>query len=154
MSETETTPPASEDRREDLYLESYSFTTAAQIIGSVDRKVFVYLRDERTIFGVLRTFDQFANLVIQDAVERICLPGKRYADEERDTYIIRGENVTMMGELDIDKEDQPMESFTRIPFKEAEREFKQIQHNIKLSQAKKQEILTKNGLVGDYIQDP
>ncbi|KAK6874922.1 Sm-like protein LSm1 [Candida tropicalis] len=47
---------------EDLYLESYAFTTAAAIVGAVDRKIFVLLRDGRNLFGILRTFDQFANL--------------------------------------------------------------------------------------------
>ena len=56
---------------EDLYLESYAFTTAAAIVGSVDRKIFVLLKDGRNLFGILRTFDQFANLVLQDTLERI-----------------------------------------------------------------------------------
>lgn len=50
------------DNREDLYLESYAFTTAAAIVGSVDRKMFVLMRDGRNLFGILRTFDQFGML--------------------------------------------------------------------------------------------
>lgn len=34
---------------EDLYLESYAFTTAAAIVGAVDRKIFVLLRDGRNL---------------------------------------------------------------------------------------------------------
>ena len=55
----------------DLYLDQYNFTTTAAIVGSVDRKIFVLLRDGRMLFGVLRTFDQYANLILQHCVERI-----------------------------------------------------------------------------------
>ena len=50
----------------DLYLDQYNFTTTAAIVSSVDRKIFVLLRDGRMLFGVLRTFDQYANLILQD----------------------------------------------------------------------------------------
>ncbi|VEU19520.1 DEKNAAC100764 [Brettanomyces naardenensis] len=111
---------------EDLYLQSYAFTTAAAIIGSVDRKVIVTLWDGRTLVGVLRTFDQFANLVIHDGVERIyLLDKKQYAESSKpQTYLIRGENVVMMGELDIDKEDEPLEGLERIEFKDAQKIWK------------------------------
>ena len=50
----------------DLYLDQYNFTTTAAIVSSVDRKIFVLLRDGKLFFGVLRTFDQYANLILQD----------------------------------------------------------------------------------------
>ncbi|KAM9915713.1 hypothetical protein OXX80_013886, partial [Metschnikowia pulcherrima] len=55
-----TSESGSSSNAEELYLESYAFTTAAAIVGSVDRKIFVSLRDGRSVFGILRTFDQFA----------------------------------------------------------------------------------------------
>ncbi|AQZ11704.1 LSM1 (YJL124C) [Zygosaccharomyces parabailii] len=104
----------------DLYLDQYNFTTTAAIVGSVDRKVFVLLRDGKMLFGVLRTFDQYANLILEYCVERIYFTEKNeYAEEPRGLFMVRGENVVMLGEVDIDKEDQPLENMERISFKEA-----------------------------------
>ncbi|KAH3900974.1 related to Sm-like protein LSm1 [Saccharomycodes ludwigii] len=105
----------------DLYLDQYNFTTTAALVGSIDRKVFVLLRDGRHLFGVLRTYDQFANLILQHCVQRIYLmDSKQYAEETLGIYMIRGENVVYMGEIDIDKEDLPLETLTKIPFSDAQ----------------------------------
>ncbi|CAH2350700.1 sm-like protein LSm1 [[Candida] railenensis] len=143
---------------EDLYLESYAFTTAAAIVGSVDRKIFVVLRDGRNVFGILRTFDQFANLVLQDTIERIYLETeeaqesvpKRFAETYRGVFMIRGENVVMMGELDIDKEDDHLQEWQQIPFPEAEKELTASQAaKIKEQKLKSKNLLTK-GLISDF----
>lgn len=106
----------------DLYLDQYNFTTTAAIVSSVDRKIFVLLRDGKLFFGVLRTFDQYANLILQDCVERIYVQENgEYAEEDRGIFMIRGENVVMLGEVDIDKEDEPLKSLKRIPFEEAKK---------------------------------
>lgn len=145
---------------EDLYLESYAFTTAAAIVGSVDRKIFVLMRDGRKLFGILRTFDQFANLVLQDAVERIYLNDEnddnlspqRYSEAYRGVFMIRGENVVMMGELDIDTEDDHLEKLHKIPFPEAETELKARQAaKIKTELAKSKTLLAK-GLINDFVK--
>lgn len=101
---------------EDLYLQSYPFTTAAAIIGSVDRKVFLVLYDGRCIVGVLRSFDHFGNLIIHDAQERFYYPeNKEYAvSDKENVMLIRGENLVLMGELDIDKEDDLLNNWTKI----------------------------------------
>lgn len=91
-----------------------------------------------------------ANLVIQDTVERIYLNSHTYGEEYRGVFIIRGENVVFLGELDTDKEDfieehvveKTLEEIDlngldsrnltaepqvirKIPFKDAERIFKE-----------------------------
>lgn len=135
----------------DLYLDQYNFTTTAAIVSSVDRKIFVLLRDGRMLFGVLRTFDQYANLILQDCVERIYFSEEnKYAEEDRGIFMIRGENVVMLGEVDIDKEDQPLEAMERIPFKEAwqikqkndEKRFKEETH--------KGKKMARHGIVYDF----
>ena len=40
----------------------------------------------------------------QEAIERIFV-GNRYGDVPKGTFIVRGENVVLMGEIDLDKED-------------------------------------------------
>uniref|UniRef100_A0A674EJ84 LSM1 homolog, mRNA degradation associated n=1 Tax=Salmo trutta TaxID=8032 RepID=A0A674EJ84_SALTR len=44
-----------------------------------------------------------ANLVLQQTVERIHV-GKRYGDIPRGIFIVRGENVVLLGEIDLEKE--------------------------------------------------
>lgn len=148
---------------ENLYLETYAFTTAAAIVGSVDRKIFVLLRDGRNLFGILRTFDQFANLVLQDTIERIYLPENsesyeehshpsKYGEAYRGVFMIRGENVVMLGELDIDKEDEHLENLREINFEEAEREHKTIIEKRIQEQKMKTKALQKKGHVGDFFK--
>ncbi|CAN3363946.1 sm-like protein LSm1 [Diutina catenulata] len=138
---------------EDLYLESYAFTTAAAIVGSVDRKIFVLLRDGRNVFGILRTFDQFANLVLQDAVERIYLDDDNsFGQAYRGVFMVRGENVVMMGELDIDKEDDHLESRKQIDWPEAEKRMKQIHREKIVAESEKSQRMLKQGLVNDFVK--
>ncbi|CAB1318890.1 unnamed protein product [Coregonus sp. 'balchen'] len=63
----------------------------ASLIEDIDKKHLVLLRDGRTLIGFLRSIDQFANLVLQQTVERIHV-GKRYGDIPRGIFIVRGEN--------------------------------------------------------------
>lgn len=146
---------------EDLYLESYAFTTAAALVGSVDRKIFVLLRDGRNLFGVLRTFDQFANLVLQDAVERIYLgqegstdvsQPQRFGEIYRGVFMVRGENVVMMGEVEIDTEDDHLQVMQQMPFDVAEKELKTIhKEKVKVEKEKTKKLLSK-GLINDFIK--
>lgn len=56
------------------------------------------LRDGRSLFGVLRSIDQFANLVLHLTVERIYI-GDEYGEIDRGVFLIRGENVVLCGEV-------------------------------------------------------
>jgi len=76
----------------------------------------VVLRDGRTLIGYLRSVDQFgnffyiapyasrlatsfiANLLLQDTTERIYVD-KKYGDIPRGIFIVRGENVSLLGEI-------------------------------------------------------
>ena len=46
-----------------------------------------------------RSFDQFANLVLEGAVERI-ISGSLYAEDPLGLYVVRGENVVLLGDID------------------------------------------------------
>lgn len=61
-------------------------------------KLMVLLRDGRTLIGYLRSVDQFANLVLHPTIERIHV-GKQYGDIPRGVFIVRGENVVLLGEI-------------------------------------------------------
>lgn len=93
------------------------FTTAAQLLDLTDKKLVLVLRDGRKLIGVLRSWDQFANLVLQDTIERL-YAGNLYADIPRGLFIVRGENVLLLGEIDLDKEDEIPLSLKKAPFEE------------------------------------
>ena len=80
-----------------------------------EEKLLLVLRDGRKLIGVLRSWDQFANLVLTFTTERYFVtspansvksePTKLFADIPRGTYLVRGENVLLLGEIDLDKDD-------------------------------------------------
>jgi len=93
------------------------FTTAAQLLDLTDKKLMLVLRDGRKLIGVLRSWDQFANLVLQETIERYFVK-ELYADIPRGTYLVRGENVLMLGEIDLDKEDEIPAPYRQADIKE------------------------------------
>ncbi|KAJ9622135.1 hypothetical protein H2204_011642, partial [Knufia peltigerae] len=90
------------------------FTTAAQLLDLTDKKLLLVLRDGRKLSGILRSWDQFANLVLTNTNERFFVttsenpkPRNLYCDVSRGTYVVRGENVLLLGEVDLDKDEAP-----------------------------------------------
>ncbi|GFG32635.1 hypothetical protein Cfor_08578 [Coptotermes formosanus] len=84
-------------------------------------KLMVLLRDGRTLIGYLRSVDQFANLVLHRTIERIHV-GKEYGDIPRGVFIVRGENVVLLGEIDKDKEgDLPLQQVSVDDILDAQR---------------------------------
>ncbi|XP_056641175.1 U6 snRNA-associated Sm-like protein LSm1 [Diorhabda sublineata] len=75
----------------------------AHLLDELDKKLMVLLRDGRTLIGYLRSVDQFANLVLHQTIERIHV-GTEYGDIPRGVFIVRGENVVLLGEIDAEKE--------------------------------------------------
>ncbi|XP_037068117.1 U6 snRNA-associated Sm-like protein LSm1 [Pollicipes pollicipes] len=71
----------------------------ATLLDELDRKVMVLLRDGRTLIGILRSVDQFANLVLDKTTERIHV-GKQFGDIYRGIFVVRGENVVVVGLID------------------------------------------------------
>ena len=50
-----------------------------------------------------RSFDQFANLVLEGAVERVIV-GTLYAEDPLGLYVVRGENVVLLGDIDASQD--------------------------------------------------
>ncbi|EFP79828.2 uncharacterized protein PGTG_05053 [Puccinia graminis f. sp. tritici CRL 75-36-700-3] len=95
----------------DNFLTNVPFTTSGALVDIVDKKILVSLRDGKKLIGVLRSYDQFANLVLQDTIERIHDGICKYTDIWRGIYLVRGENVVLLGEIDLDKEDEIIKRF-------------------------------------------
>ncbi|CAM9283755.1 unnamed protein product [Chrysoparadoxa australica] len=79
------------------------FPGAASMFEQLDKRLLVVLRDGRHLVGVLRTYDQYSNLVLEDTHERHTV-GDLYGDIPLGLYLIRGDNVVLMGEIDAEKE--------------------------------------------------
>ncbi|XP_055549976.1 U6 snRNA-associated Sm-like protein LSm1 [Wyeomyia smithii] len=105
----------------------------AHLLDEVDKKLMVLLRDGRTLIGYLRSVDQFANLVLHRTIERIHV-GNEYGDIQRGVFIIRGENVVLLGEIDREKENSlPLKAISVDDILDAQRreqEAKQEKHRL------------------------
>uniref|UniRef100_A0AC11CA10 LSM1 homolog, mRNA degradation associated n=1 Tax=Ovis aries TaxID=9940 RepID=A0AC11CA10_SHEEP len=87
----------------------FCFSELRLLKRTCEEKHLVLLRDGRTLIGFLRSIDQFANLVLHQTVERIHV-GKKYGDIPRGIFVVRGENVVLLGEIDLEKEsDTPLQ---------------------------------------------
>jgi U6 snRNA-associated Sm-like protein LSm1 len=86
----------------DMYLPG-----AASLLEQLDKRILIILRDGRHLVGMLRSFDQYLNLVIEDTSERLLMTGI-YCDVPLGLYIVRGDNIVLLGELDAEKEEHEM----------------------------------------------
>ncbi|KAG8903954.1 SM-like, degradation of cytoplasmic mRNAs and positively regulates transcription initiation [Tulasnella sp. 403] len=127
------------------------FTTSGSLVDSVDKKMLVILRDGRKLIGVLRSYDQFANLVLEDTVERL-YHGPAYGDIHRGVYLIRGENVVLLGEVDLDKED--ILPLTQVPVEHIFPVHKQETEQRKVREAAKAKILFEQHEHNPYLPSP
>eukprot|EP00884_Botryococcus_braunii_P014609 jgi/Botrbrau1/23149/Bobra.0041s0001.1 len=73
------------------------------LVEELDKRLLVQLRDGRKIVGILRSFDQFANLKMQWSAS---LLAKQYGEQSLGLYVVRGENVVLLGEIN-DAADPP-----------------------------------------------
>jgi U6 snRNA-associated Sm-like protein LSm1 len=124
------------------------------LTSSFSEKLLLVLRDGRKLHGVLRSWDQFANLVLTETRERyFCtVPAapsaaapslsagtslstdappaperKLYCDVPRGTYLVRGENVLLIGEVDLDRDDEAPEGFEEGDVEEVFRLQKEVE---------------------------
>ncbi|KAF8525374.1 like-Sm ribonucleoprotein [Gautieria morchelliformis] len=62
----------------------------------MDKKLFIHLQGGRKISGILRGFDIFLNLVVDDALEETVAASKHPIG----TVVVRGNSVTSMETLE------------------------------------------------------
>lgn len=109
----------------------------ASLLEEIDKKILVVLRDGRTLIGFLRSVDQFANLVLHRTIERIYV-GKQYGDIPRGVFVVRGENVELLGEIDLQNEGNlPLEEVSVDDILEAQRQEQQKKQDEQKTQNKK-----------------
>ncbi|XP_045188982.1 U6 snRNA-associated Sm-like protein LSm1 [Mercenaria mercenaria] len=124
----------------------------ASLIEEIDKKLLVVLRDGRTLIGILRSIDQFANLVLHRTIERIHV-GKKYGDIPRGIFIVRGENVVLLGEVDLENENNlPLDEVPIDEILEMQRE-EQIQKQMEEERKKKALIDRGMNPISEYTDD-
>ncbi|KAL3323011.1 hypothetical protein AABB24_040219, partial [Solanum stoloniferum] len=79
---------------------------SSSLAGYLDRKIIILLRDGRELLGTFRSFDQYANIVLEGTSERVIV-GNLYCDISLGLYIVRGENVMLIGQRESNKEELP-----------------------------------------------
>ncbi|PAA46741.1 hypothetical protein BOX15_Mlig021220g2, partial [Macrostomum lignano] len=70
----------------------------------IKQQVSVITADGRVIIGILRGFDNAINLILEDSVERVFSANSPVEAVPLGLYVIRGDNVSLVGELDPEVE--------------------------------------------------
>jgi U6 snRNA-associated Sm-like protein LSm8 len=70
----------------------------------LEKLVSVITNDGRNIIGKLIGHDNMANMILSQAIERIYSPDSELIQSELGLYIIRGDNVAVVGLIDEDVE--------------------------------------------------
>ncbi|KAK1349865.1 Sm-like protein [Hamiltosporidium tvaerminnensis] len=62
----------------------------------LDKEIVIMLWDGRQIYGILRSFDQYNSITIQNTRE-IYIHEKLYSEKDIGLVIVRGENIILLG---------------------------------------------------------
>lgn len=119
--------------------DTWHLSAVASLVEELDKKLLVVLRDGSKIVGTLRSFDQFANIVLESAVERIIV-GSSYSDIPLGLYIVRGENVVLLGEVDEGRETEGLTAVDNDEIKRA-REAEKAAEKLKGEMLKRMDFL-------------
>ncbi|KAF3071025.1 Sm-like protein LSm1 [Daldinia childiae] len=101
-----------------------------------------------------------ANLVLQSTVERIYAitsdpsdpqPKGLYAEQTHGIFLVRGENVLLLGEIDLDKDDDPPPGFEKAEFAAVEKLAKERRAVEKTKEKKKLQKLATLGFEGENL---
>jgi len=80
---------------------------SSSLVEELDKRVLIVLRDGRHLVGMLRSFDQFSNMVLEEASERKMHRDKEgvtyFADVPLGVYIVRGDSMVMLGQIAPDQ---------------------------------------------------
>ncbi|KAG8883009.1 hypothetical protein FRB97_007383 [Tulasnella sp. 331] len=74
------------------------------LTGYVDRRVLLIMHDGRTIVGTLAGSDMKVNVILSDAVERVYSPDEGVEEVPLGLYLVKGEQIVLIGEVDAEKD--------------------------------------------------
>ena len=87
--------------------------------------------------------------MLQDTIERLYVQNL-YADIERGLFLVRGENVLLLGEIDLDKDDYVPEPFELAPVEKVFALKKSEDMGRKQADKKKHKRLAAFGFEGEH----
>lgn len=86
--------------------------------------------------------------MLQDTVERLFVKNL-YADVDRGLFLVRGENVLLLGEIDLDKDDHVPHPYELAPVEEVFRLKKEDDAARKVRDSRKNRKLAEQGFEGE-----
>lgn len=86
-----------------------------QLEEELDFRLLVRLKDGRVYIGVLRSFDQYGNLLLDSVYQRLIAYSPSwqrvcYADMYLGSFIIRGDNIMLFGRMKDDEQEGYLQS--------------------------------------------
>jgi U6 snRNA-associated Sm-like protein LSm1 len=102
------------------------------------------------LFSFVLINSQFASLILHETIERIYYK-ESYASVERGLFLIRGENVALLGQIHPEKDDHILKSYTKISEKEALDSVKILKKEELSKTSDKLRILKNKGFCTDQI---
>ncbi|KAH9281074.1 U6 snRNA-associated Sm-like protein LSm1 [Echinococcus granulosus] len=126
---------------------------SASLLNDLGKCLLVKLRGHKCYIGYLRAVDQFGNIVLSEAVERIFV-GNKYADVSQGIVLVRGENISLIGELRSDY--VVSSSLERVPEEEIFRLQAEFVAERREAHKRRMEILASRGipwLEQDFMDD-
>ena len=75
---------------------------SSKIADYLDKRVLVITQDGRIITGELKGFDQTTNIILSDSVERVYSSDEPMEEVPLGLYIVRGDHISVIGELDVE----------------------------------------------------
>jgi len=74
----------------------------ASLNGYVNQRVLLILQDGRIIVGTLQGFDNRADIVLSNSVERVYSPEEGVEEVPLGLYLVKGDMILLVGELDTE----------------------------------------------------
>ncbi|EGG08400.1 uncharacterized protein MELLADRAFT_105058 [Melampsora larici-populina 98AG31] len=71
-------------------------------VNTKDKRVLVITQDGRTITGDLKGFDQTTNIILSESIERVYSADEPMEEVPLGLYVVRGDHISVIGELDVD----------------------------------------------------
>jgi len=98
----------------------------------------------------MRSFDQYGNIALENCFERIFVE-KQYCEIEKGVIVIRGDNLALLGEVDVRKEKEISNTvWKKVQGNELLELYKQEKENQQLEDNHRKKILLESGLGGDW----
>eukprot|EP01134_Creolimax_fragrantissima_P006998 CFRG6998T1 len=70
----------------------------------VEKTVSVITQDGRQLVGQLKGYDQNVNVILRNCHERVYHPSEPFQKVEMGMYILRGDNLALIGELEEEED--------------------------------------------------